>query len=42
MDSINEKTLKMNEVDLIRLCIKKVIVKRVGKNYDIKIIDVFS
>ena len=42
MDSINKKTLKMNEVDLIRLCIKKVIVKRVDKNYDIKIIDVFS
>lgn len=42
VDSISKKTLKMSEVDLIRLCIKKVIVKRINKDYDIKIIDVFS
>ena len=42
INSVNDNTLKMSDIELIRFCIKKVIISKVDNQYELKIIDVFK
>lgn len=42
IDSVNNKTLHMRDIELIRFCIKEVFIKRNGNLFEFRIIDVFS
>ena len=42
IEKVNKNKLKLKDIELIRFCIKEVIIERKDKKYEFKIIDVFN